>query len=58
MVQRDYQYAKVMTLYVGNLAARVDEPILINTFNSIGPITNVQVCSLPWPLLMDQAHGI
>eukprot|EP00873_Tetraselmis_striata_P026235 jgi/Tetstr1/446499/TSEL_034027.t1 len=42
--QRDHHpYVNVLTLYVGNLAARVDEPVLMGAFNHIGPITNIQV---------------
>uniref|UniRef100_A0A061RGB1 Cold-inducible RNA-binding protein n=2 Tax=Tetraselmis sp. GSL018 TaxID=582737 RepID=A0A061RGB1_9CHLO len=33
----------VMTLYVGNLATRVDEQALMATFCVFGPITNIQV---------------
>lgn len=41
--QRDHHpYVNVLTLYVGNLAARVDEPVLMGAFNHIGPITNIQ----------------
>jgi len=33
----------ITTLYVGNLASRVDEQALSCTFHSFGPITNIQV---------------
>lgn len=33
----------LQTLYIGNLAAGVDEHLLMQYFTSFGPITNIQV---------------
>lgn len=39
----DRNMHNVLTLYVGNLASRVDEQALMGTFSMFGPITNIQV---------------